>query len=553
MHKLLIVDDEPFIADGLFRFIQKIMNENMDIYKAYSAEEAIDWLNKTKIDIVISDIQMPEMNGLQLLKEIHDKWPMCKVIFLTGYNEFEYAYTAMQYNVVSYVLKSEGDEAIIKAIEKCIIEIEKKIINEELIKKAFKQAQMSLPLLQKEYLTNILQGEKTSYQSMQRHFDELKIPLNPQFPILLLGGRIDNYSAEMTSSEKASYLSGIEVVFQEYFGTSTISASIMWDHRFIIWMIQPLSIDIIEDNFDLWNKSIIFIKGTLESVQETCKQSLGISLSLILDNKPSSWNEIEQRYFSMKQIVNYRIGTGIEMALTDKDFYHSELYRLSDNDNLNQKMQAYLEKLELLKNYLECGEKKEFFNLLNDEIEYLTKYGQINYYFGLEMYQSISLVFLSYINKLNLKDMIESEIGLDMFTSPKEFIKQDIFEYFYKLGEYIFQYQNSQQKQRFDNLITSLHKYIHENLGKDLSLVTLSETVYLNPAYLSRLYKQVTGKNISEYISELRLNKAKKLLHKKDMKINEIAVSIGYESAAHFSRLFKRATNMTPQEFREQI
>lgn len=554
MYRLLIVDDEPFITDGLYRFLQNVKHLDLDIYKAYSAGEAIDWLNRTKIDIVVSDIQMPGMNGLELIKEINDKWPMCKVIFLTGFNEFEYAYTALQYNVASYILKSEGDEAILKAIEKCAEEIERAVSNDELVKKAREHVKRSLTLLQEEYLTNILQGELTSSQTRQENFDELQIPLNAHAPLLLLGGRIDNYSPTMTSREKARYLSGIEVVFQEYFGKSIISANVTWDRRFIIWLLQPNFVSVNCDDADAWEKSILFIKGTLESIQATCKQSLDISLSLILDNKLSTWDDIKERYYSMRQIVNYQIGTGIEMALTDKEFYHSGLHQPSSDSNSDHRLQVYKGKLEILKSYLENGQKDEFFTLLNKEIGYLSRYGQTDYYLGLEMYHSISLMFFSYINRSDLKYKIESEIGLNKFTAPNEFIsKKESFEYFFRLGEYIFQYQENQQKERYDSLIIYLHQYIQEHLGDDLSLVVLAEQVYLNPAYLSRLYKQVTGKNLSEYISDMRLDKAKELLCKNDMKINEVASSIGYESAAHFSRIFKRATDMTPQEYRNAM
>ena len=96
MQRMLIVDDEPVILDGLYAFFQKANLQDMEIMKAYSAYEAIDWLNSVKVDIVLSDICMPGMDGMQLIEQIMDRWPRCKVLLLTGHNEFDYAHQAIR-------------------------------------------------------------------------------------------------------------------------------------------------------------------------------------------------------------------------------------------------------------------------------------------------------------------------------------------------------------------------------------------------------------------------------------------------------------------------
>ena len=116
MYRILIVDDEEVIVNGLYSMLSNFNTMELDVYKAYSGEEAIQWLARTRMDIVLTDIHMPEINGLQLLKEIKTRWPWCRVIFLTGHNEFEYAYKAIQYNGVRYLLKTEGYNKIIKTV-----------------------------------------------------------------------------------------------------------------------------------------------------------------------------------------------------------------------------------------------------------------------------------------------------------------------------------------------------------------------------------------------------------------------------------------------------
>jgi len=102
-----------------------------------------------------------------------------------------------------------------------------------------------------------------------------------------------------------------------------------------------------------------------------------------------------------------------------------------------------------------------------------------------------------------------------------------------------------------NKVISNINKYIEENLQDDISLVRLAEIVHFNPSYLSRLYKQTTGKTLSEYIKEVKIKKAMEMLKQDEIKIYEIADSIGFKNPSYFTRFFKSITNMTPQEYRD--
>lgn len=120
MYRLLIVDDLPIIVDGLLELFEQTAHLELDVMKAYSGEEALEVLQNHRIDIVISDIKMPGLEGIELLREIKSQWPSCKVIFLTGYNEFHYARSAITYGGFEYILKVESDEKIIESVERAI-------------------------------------------------------------------------------------------------------------------------------------------------------------------------------------------------------------------------------------------------------------------------------------------------------------------------------------------------------------------------------------------------------------------------------------------------
>jgi len=108
MYRLLIVDDEEIITDGLYEHFVKIVPDKLEVFKAYSGEEALSWLKRYRFDILISDITMPGMDGFALIEHVHRSSPGCKVILLTGYSEFDYVYKAIQMSNVRYLLKTEG-------------------------------------------------------------------------------------------------------------------------------------------------------------------------------------------------------------------------------------------------------------------------------------------------------------------------------------------------------------------------------------------------------------------------------------------------------------
>ena len=120
----------------------------------------------------------------------------------------------------------------------------------------------------------------------------------------------------------------------------------------------------------------------------------------------------------------------------------------------------------------------------------------------------------------------------------------------YGYDKYI-EYKKEIHKKGMDSIIIRIQKYIRYHINEELTLTGLAEQVYLNPSYLSRIYKQLTGLNLFDYVNQVRIDKAKELLKESNKKIQEIAAAVGLDSAPTFTRFFKRMTNMTPQEYRE--
>jgi len=550
MFRLLIVDDEAIIADGLCEVLGNIREVELDIYKAYSGQEALNLLNRTRIDIVLTDICMPGMTGIQLLETIHSKWPECKVIFLTGHSEFEYVYTAIQSEGVSYILKTEGYGKIIDTVTKTALKIEENLKSTALVKQAQEQLGTTKNLLQTIFLRGILNEEIGMSEIKQQQFDELEIPLSMKEPVVMLAGRLDDIPKGTPYSVRTEWFISIRLIAEQYISVKTKFVCFNHDNSTIVWFLQPVTDEKRHAGEEDWNDMLTFIKGIAELMQESFANSTGKSISFVLDDTPVSWRGIQDRYFTLKMLLNYRIGKGEGLLLSDTSLLERDLQNHSRIVKDNSVRNRGVDLAEILEN----GTREDFLSCLVTMSEKLSAIQSMHDIVAVEQYYSIALVILSHINKWNLTEKIAFKISMYKLMNLEyhESWKYAV-EYLKQLGEILFEIKDSEEEKRAQDVIGIVQKHINEHLHlqDEVSLVRLAEIVYFNPSYLSRLFKQVTGKNLSDYISECRIKKAKKLLENPDYKIHEISEAVGYLSATNFARFFKKITSMTPQEYRD--
>ncbi|KHF32951.1 putative response regulatory protein [Paenibacillus sp. P1XP2] len=173
MYRLLIVDDEPVIVNGLIQLFQENTEFELDVCKAYSAVEALNIAKKMKLDILVSDIRMPQKSGLQLVDDIAYYWPHCRIIFLTGYSEFDYVQEALRKRADNYILKTEGIEPIFGAVKAACQKLDeenRRRIREEKAKMHF---QIAAPVLKNELVGRLLKGESAAALLSDPRYEEL--------------------------------------------------------------------------------------------------------------------------------------------------------------------------------------------------------------------------------------------------------------------------------------------------------------------------------------------------------------------------------------------
>lgn len=540
---MLIVDDEPVIVDGLAQLFRET-DLDLDVYKAYSAVEAMEWIKRTKTDIVISDIRMPGKNGLQLIDELMYFWPSCKVIFLTGHDEFDYVYSAIRKNASHYILKTEDDLVLINAVKQCVDQLDDE--NQRVIMDQAARDQVALmgPMFRKQWLEALLYGERLSDILVEELVVQGTTKLDQHRPVLLFACRVDRWREDATFGHKLQVYYSIQHVVEERLAHAVLYESLIFEHEWIVWFIQPdpaVARFLSEGEID-WRGLSIYLTGVLESTQNTCGSWVDGGLSFILAKEAVVWDDVQHAFDTIRSFVKRRLLLSQEMAIVDLGAPDGIWTRGSDTPSTS--LFEFKRKINHLEKSLEGDSVAQFEQICRETMDDIRQQLSIHHLTGVEKYYLFLLAFLNDMNTIHAEHVSILDIPTDWGTAVDAFIQ---------LGKQIFADRRQRQQQDGDMLIYRVQSYIRENIHSDLSLVRIADAMFFNPSYLSRLYKRHTGSNLSDYIHATRLDIAKRMLENASLKANDIAEKLGFSSPSYFSTYFRKMTGRTPQEFREEL
>jgi len=543
MYRLLIVDDEPLIVHGLVDFIMQQDCWPLEVYGALSAKEALDMLGRHRMDIVISDIGMPGMDGLELQKRIVRRWPKCKVIFLTGFNDFDYVQEAMRHQGFDYVLKAEGDDAVIQALEKAIEQIKEDIRKEELIVKADRQLKLAIPSLQKKLLSHILQGDLHTVTRLETFFAELNVPLAADAPVMMAMVRFDHFGRFHSIYDRSLLSYSIQNIAQEVLTSAVRLVFVELDQSRMMWFMQACPGG---EEDGLRENALLYVGGCLELIQQTCKELLDMPLSFIMKEISVPWSEVGALYEEYNRLLSRGLGISSEFL-----WIYDETTAMPHGGRFTSFHSGQLRnRIDLMTLYLQSGQKEAFDAVLMDVV---VEGGRFTGDPAIqqEIYYSLVPMFLSQLNRLSGDEQnglidIGRLIGLGTHVSWGE-----AMEYLKKLSSMMFAESRGGMEREENVVVRKVQRYVKEHLGGDLSLVAIGDVIGHNSKYLSRLYKKATGEDLSSYISGTKLKKAQAMLKDTNMKIYEVSAAIGFLSEPYFYRFFRKATGMTPQDYRD--
>lgn len=552
MYRMLIVDDLPIIVEGLVKMFGKKKPE-LELFQAFSAYQALEVLSRTRIDIVLSDIRMPGMEGTELLHEIKRRWPLCKVIFLTSFDDFHYVKNAISGGGFDYLLKTESDEGIVRSIDKAIAELDAQAATDRKLLEANFQSRKAILLLQQQYVNELLKGRAPSSESSVRaRLHELEMSLSAELPVYVLLGRIDSWGGKGTVEGRKLMLYAVQNIAAEKLISTVRLAAAEVDGSNVAWLLQPTDLHVetgevlqseAEKNWFEW------VYGELDSIQANCREAIDLEVSFAISPAAVRWESLPEAYDALLSLMWGDQGTGSEVRLKGQSGHSTprSSFEAAKMKLANRKTK----KISLLGHYLENGGKADFDSLLDEIIEHAAEENRSGFV-KLEVYHGLASVFLSYLNQYPLDGKLAAQIGLDRLSHVDVNLSwEELRDYFRKLAELLFDNRDQPVVEDEHIMVHRVNEYINSHLAEDVSLAKLAGIVHLNPSYLSRLYKRTVGIGLSEYINMVRTERAKELLKHSAYKIYEISAMVGYDSRLSFIRFFKANMGMTPQEYRD--
>ena len=525
MHNILFIDDEPGIVSGLAETVNR---ENLELqaYTASTVKEGIKIAKQTKLDILCSDIEMPVQNGFQFAEEVLKYWKDCKIVFLTGYNEFDYIYKSVNEFGGQYVLKSD-EEKLVDIIRKNLLQIEteqrNKLISKKMQKLMEDYENSRKEKLWAEYLRNPEDAEtvKALAKICEEEGFNLRLPVKCGVGRLLkpADGR------SITERELTQYFLKVKEEYRYFY------------HVYIVFLLHGGSYLILAQKKEEESPSF---RNILKSIQ---------NILYGLDNQKVSF------IYSEKELAFYEIKEELKLFHAFLEVNWSEnnpvLIKLEDLMEKKQGHEGYKKKNEISLDWLLMEQK---FKEIREGFEGLYSNVKNNHERSLsdarEYYKSVGVI-ASYIEDYVKYSEIPEELRKNYYHLKYMTSVSEVHKFVMEFLKYM--EGRCETAATEDALI--IHKietYVMNHITEDISLDVLAELVYFNPSYLSRFYKINTGKNISQFIAEAKVIKAKELLKNSNEKIEDISEMLGFKSSGYFTVFLKKHMGMTPTEYRNQ-
>jgi two-component system response regulator YesN len=526
MFKLLIVDDELYIREGLKALI-KWRELGFDICGlAENGQQALKLAVETKPDVIITDIKMPLMNGLELIKEVNENISTdVRFVVLSGYGEFDYAKQAMRYGVKNYILKPIEEEEL----EIIVKELYDELVNERKDKEAKLQAINSLSEIS---LKTILKSE-ADREAVDNVKKFLNVRYSEYFRYIML--EIENSSPqvkeELYENDKGDRIKDylVEILGEEF------------------------KYNILKDDCHKCNTIDYGIIVT-EKLLKNNKNDINFIIELIyaqLRKKAS-----EKVYIYAGKVVNELISLreSYDSALYTHSFrlykkncnviFYDDIKDIPISNDFNDGLNFdYL--VEAIENNNVVKIDEIISSYFNEEgstpIDMKLLPIKINYF----VYQVIKIV--SIMNG-ETTEVIKYSSDLNLIN----FINIDKIEKNIKtFSKYCAKYINSLRHNQCSGILYDIEKYIHENYCSRITIKEVANQFYINSAYLGQIFKKRYGVSFNDYIHQCRMEKAKELLIRTDFKIYEISEKIGYKNTDNFIEKFEKINGMTPFQYRK--
>lgn len=530
MYRMLIVDDEERIVNSIY----DLMEERFDfeLHRCHSAVQAMTEVKKMRFDVIISDIAMPQMSGLELVEEVHKIWPKCHFLMLTAYNSFEYAYEALKHDRVDYLLKVESYDTICEVIAK----------KRELIEQERRQAERLLDYDRHLHHLNesmrgyflkrmIVMGTPLPAQS---DLDEIALPIRLSEPVLLVLAATEP-NGPLDHSRAAAVVDDWISTQLEQYGLQQFSYTSAASHS-ILFAIQPK-----QGTTRSLEELTVYIHTVFENLSPIMEEQTGQRLAILCSDRFIRWTEIHTLYQRCAiRLENMRSESGMMILLVDQEMNQNDAIITFPN----------IDELALLWEMIKCGNLSGFRAAMQQGLGELCKTMDVS---ALQKHASVTAI--GYLLTETTKMYAPEYIGSAEFQAMRQCVGfasgTEWLESVFAAVENILASNESSKENKGAWLVQRVDQYIEQHYAEDITLTALAEIMHYSPSYLSRFYKTSTGTNLMNRVYDVRIAKARELLSHTNLKVNEIAARTGFCSSKYFNRVFKKATGISAAQYRE--
>ncbi|RGY96454.1 helix-turn-helix domain-containing protein [Clostridium sp. AM58-1XD] len=527
MYRILLADDEGIMLNSLKHIIESNFGSECEITCVKTGRGVVEQAESFRPDISFVDIQMPGLNGIQAIKEIRQTNKTMVIVIISAFDKFGYAQEAVNLGVMEYLTKPVNKKTILDVCMRAmhqVDDIRKKRSDDLRIRE---KLEIVVPMIESGFIYNILQDDTEIYQES---YEEMLNITDKFCSLLVLEFGDSEEKGVMTNavgvSVKASrFYPQLREIIKDYF--DCIVGSVM-GNRVVAY------IPVKRENFQ-YEERVEMITRTRNMIHKLenridSRFRAGIGTVRPMEEAKESYNEAltalrecEGHVVHFRDLPSYKEYEG-EYPVNLENKYYQRGVKADKAGALRCAGEIYDW---MVKNYGDCRE--------DIEIKVLELVMQLEY----RGFQKGGMKY-GFRYRHNYMKEVREAAGFE-----------ELRRWFMGKTAKMCESMGSLREKESESLVFRVKNYIDENYQKELSLDEVSRMVDVSPYYLSRLFKQETGKTFIEYLTSVRMKEARRLLANPDYSIKEVCVMSGYGDPNYFSRIFKKYEGITPTEYRE--
>ncbi len=513
---VLVVDDDMATVQVIRDNVNwKSLNIN-NVFVSYNIGKAKEILSKEKIDIVISDIEMPQGSGLDLLKWFRDMDMKGEFLFLTCHENFSYASDAVKLHAFDYMLKPFN----VSAMEKSVKKIVSKISETE-------EANLVLEThLLKEFYQSVLEGriDRKVYEDILGR--NLGVTENMEY--ILVTSRITNTRLEEERMNHSMFVFILENLHNEaifeggcLYNINTTETS----NSYILACLCPAP---------LLSHLETRVRNLIQSVKNTLKVNISVCIG-----EPSLLTEIYAVYKKHLALLSD------SLSYNDSYFYEFTRTESTENDSIIIDTSEF-------KKLLMDKQKLKIMSILKKTLSQKMQDKSLTELMLFTLRQTITQCVYECFALYNVDSSLfmSSAEDVELTVRATESTTDMIRWCSYIVDCFI---ERVEEELNSESDVEKINRYIRENFKNNIGRSEVAEYMHLAPEYVAKLYKKKTGTTIKDYLNEYRISESKLLLQNPSLRVSDISDMVGFESFTYFSTIFKKYTGMSPNEYRKSL